>query len=234
MADGPAVTPEAVPGARFRFGLDGTGEDGGWIPNPPSPLSLPPRLGEGIPRPTAPVPVLLTRFPMAPPVLSSSGAMLMPASSRMRSSLNLSLRLCLVPFTPSSPSPSSSSLLSIISGLLVRVAIELAVFRLGEIAAGGETAESLDEFLESQDEKAVVSFRAGGGGAVAVVEESGGEAIWALDGASFVGGGDQGMFGRALVMLLKEIVLDASFDEGKGLSSSADQVNQHLLFVFAR
>jgi len=108
-------------------------------------------------------------------------------------------------------------LLSIISGLLVRVAMELAVFLLGDMAAGGETAVgSLAEFLVSQEENALVSFLVGGGGAV---EEIGG-GIWALvGGVSLVGGGDHGMVGKALVMLVREIVLEAaSFSKYGGFS----------------
>lgn len=53
------------------------------------------------------------------------------------------------------------------SGLLVSVAVELAVFRLGDTGAGITLVRSFDEFLESQ-EKAPASFREGGAaGAVA-------------------------------------------------------------------
>jgi hypothetical protein len=134
---------------------------------------------------------------MALPLLSSSAGRTTPASSRIRSSLNLSFRLFLEPFV--SPSFSSSSLLNIISGLLVRVVTELAVFRLGD-TAGGEvagTSLSLEELpLESQ-EKALLIFLAGGGG--------GGEIRPLLVGDSATGGGDHGMVGRELVMLLKDI-----------------------------
>lgn len=50
------------------------------------------------------------------------------------------------------------------SGLLVSVAVELAVFRLGDTAGGITLVRSLDEFLESQ-EKAPASFREGGAAA---------------------------------------------------------------------
>lgn len=94
------------------------------------------------------------------------------------------------------------------------------MFLLGDMAAGGETAiGSLVEFLDNH-ENALVSFLVGGGGAAA---STGGEATWLLGSCSFVAGGDHGIDGRALVMLLKEIVLDASFS--KGLLSSARPVS---------
>jgi hypothetical protein len=89
-------------------------------------------------------------------------------------------------------------LLSIISGLLVSVVTELAVFLLGD-TAGGEVAGaslSLEEFpLESQ-EKALEIFLAGGGG---------GEIKPFLEGESVVGGGDHGIVGKELVMLLRDM-----------------------------
>ena len=105
---------------------------------------------------------LPTREAIAPPAPPSSpGIAEIPASSRIRMSLNRSFKLFLLPpFTPL-VSPSSSSLLSIISGLLVRVATELAVFLLGETAGGEVAVASLAEFLESQ-EKGLVSLRGGG------------------------------------------------------------------------
>ena len=65
---------------------------------------------------------------------------------------------------------SSSNLLSIISGLLVRVAMELAVFLRVEGCGGGEGwisfSFSFSLFVELRDnqEKALESFRVGGGG----------------------------------------------------------------------
>ena len=140
--------------------------------------------------------------------------------------MNLSFRLFLGGFPPASaPSFSSSSLLSIISGLLVRVAMELAVFRRGEMAGGGEEEErSLEGFLESQ-EKALVSFREGGAaagaGAAAAAGWGGGEAAGGLDEVEVestdvllvVAGGDHGMEGKAWVMLLREMVLEAVLAE---------------------
>jgi hypothetical protein len=98
------------------------------------------------------------------------------------------------------------------------VATELAVFlRVDGLActAGG----SLEELLESQENGLLnflpVGAGAGGGGAAAA-----GAASWALaagglfDRESFAGG-DQGIGGRAFVMLLKDMVFDA-FSAGGG------------------
>lgn len=94
----------------------------------------------------------------------------MPASSRIRNSLNLSRKLFLagrfVPLVPSDSLP-SSNLLNINSGLLPTVAIEDAVFLrslFGE-GRGGEVTASLgvDVFRESH-EKGLVSFLDTGAG----------------------------------------------------------------------
>ena len=77
--------------------------------------------------------------------------------------------------SPSLPSFSSSSLLSIISGLLVSVATELAVFRRGDACVVGIVSLSLLEELRESHENGLVSFRVGGGGgAVAVFSGTGG------------------------------------------------------------
>ena len=101
---------------------------------------------------------------------------MIPASSRIRNSLNLSLKLFLIgrfcPF-PVSPSCPSSNLLSIISGLLFTVAIEDAVFLLSPLlfgeGNGGEVTVSfgVEVFLDSQENGLVnflVADGAGGGG----------------------------------------------------------------------
>lgn len=86
---------------------------------------------------------------------------------------------------------------------------ELAVFRRFVVCWVG-TASLADEFRDSQ-EKAPVSFLVGGGGCDTVVVGRG--AVVAVDDAPglFAGdvpaGGDQGMEGRALVMLLRDNVL---------------------------
>lgn len=87
------------------------------------------------------------------------------------------------------------------------VATELAVFLLGEIAVGGDVAVfSFVEFRESQ-EKGLVSFREGPGGAAGGGAEVG---FGCLGGDSFWPG-DHGMDGRAFVMLLRDNVLEGSF-----------------------
>jgi hypothetical protein len=107
-------------------------------------------------------------------------------------------------------------LLSIISGLLVRVATELAVFLLGE--GVGCTAEgSLEELRESQ-EKGLLNFLpvgagtgTGAGAGAGAAAGKGGDGAGAAAGGLFdrvsVGGGDHGMGGSALVKLLKDMVL---------------------------
>lgn len=113
----------------------------------------------------------------------------MPASSRRRTILNLSRKLFLdrrtPPFAPVEGF-SSSNLLSIISGLLVSVAIELAVFRLGEpvvVKAGGATFSLAPEFRDSQENGLVIFLAGGGGGSGPVV----------LGGTGLVFGGDSAL-----------------------------------------
>jgi len=87
------------------------------------------------------------------------------------------------------------------------VATELAVFLLGEIKGITTGVWSFEALLESH-EKGLVSFRLNGAGA----SDTGATATGAVFvGESICGGGDQGMAGRALVMLLKDLVFDASF-----------------------
>lgn len=178
IADGPAETPDAVPGASAGLtvaglGLEGFGEDGELAAFRESSLSSVTLVGLARPRPR------LALRPMRPasalPPLSSSGNAVIPASSRIRKSLNLSLRLFLIgrlcPFAPS-PSWPSSSLLNIISGLLFIVAIDEAVFLRSPLlfgeGKGGDVAVSfgVEAFLDSQ-ENGLVSFLvangAGGG-----------------------------------------------------------------------
>ena len=116
------------------------------------------------------------------------------------------------------PSFSSSSLLSIISGLLVSVAIELAVFLRPEVETGGVEFASLS-LLEARvsQEKGLVSFRVDGGGGGSSLDvgrsfAGGGGATAAVGGIGLregdvSAGGDQGMEGRELVMLCREMVL---------------------------
>lgn len=111
------------------------------------------------------------RLAIALPPLSSSGNEVIPASSRIRRSLNLSLRLFLVgrlfPFVPS-PSCPSSNLLNIISGLLLMVAMEEAVFLRSALlfseGNGGDVTVSFgcEVFLDSQ-ENGLVNFLVGAG-----------------------------------------------------------------------
>jgi len=134
--------------------------------------------------------------PMRPasalPPLSSSGRAVIPASSRIRSSLNLSLKLFLVGrlcASPTSPSCPSSNLLSIISGLLLIVAIDETVFLRSPLVFGevnvGDVMVSLgvEVFLESQ-ENGLVSFLVGAGA---------GDVRWEL--ACGCGGGAHGIEG---------------------------------------
>ena len=122
---------------------------------------------------------------------SSSPNPVIPASSRIRNILNLSRRLFrtgrLFPTGTSPPCP-SSSLLNIISGLLWRVFIELAVFLrsllLGE-GSGGDTTGSFAVFRESH-ENGLVSFLVGGAGIDRGAAEGGGG-----------GGGAHGTAGKA-------------------------------------
>jgi len=100
--------------------------------------------------------------------------------------------------------------------LLIRVAIELAVFLLGDACTGGEVWLSLLlEVLRESHEKGLVSFRVGGCG----LGSGGGEATAANDGLGlFAGdsaGGDQGMEGKALVRPPRDSFLpDGSFSAG--------------------
>jgi hypothetical protein len=89
------------------------------------------------------------------------------------------------------------------------VVTELAVFLLGEIGGGVVAPASLsfDEFLESQ-ENALVSFLVGPGGGTGA---SGGDARPNLEGESVVGGGDHGIAGSVLAMLLSDIVRGLGF-----------------------
>jgi hypothetical protein len=89
------------------------------------------------------------------------------------------------------------------------VATELAVFLLGEIRTGAGVW-SLEVFLESHENGLVNFLLIGAGTGAGAVGARLAEVL--LGGDSLVGGGDQGMAGRALVMLLlKDLVLDASF-----------------------
>jgi hypothetical protein len=130
-------------------------------------------------------------------------------------------------------------LLSIISGLLVRVATELAVFLLGE-GVGCTAAGSLEELRESQ-EKGLLNFLpvgAGAGAGARATAGTGGDGTGAggagglFDRAS-VGGGDHGMGGSALVRLLNDMVLVFS---GGGLFSRRESVlcNVPQMFMAAK
>lgn len=144
--------------------------------------------------------------PSAAPALSfSAGAV---ASSLIRSSLKRSLRLLRDPLSLEPPS-FSSSLFSIISGLLVSVATELAVFLLGDGAADAEFC-SLDELRESH-EKGLLNLRP--------VEAGAGAGAGGLFDQESFAWGDHGMGGRALAMLLRDIVLEDVFSSGGGLFS---------------
>jgi hypothetical protein len=101
-------------------------------------------------------------------------------------------------------------LLSIISGLLVSVATELAVFLLVE-GPGWTAGGSLEELRESH-EKGLLNFLPEGAGAGAGAGAGGGGAAAVAGGlldCESVADGDHGMGGRALVKLLKDMVLDA-------------------------
>lgn len=69
---------------------------------------------------------------------------------------------------------------------------------------------SLEALLESH-EKGLVSFRPNGAGAGGAGATANGPVFV---GDSICGGGDQGMAGSALVMLLKDLVLEVSFSAG--------------------
>lgn len=137
----------------------------------------------------------------------------MPASCWRRSSLKRSLKLFLDEVGSPLAAPdslSSSSLDNIISGLLIIVAIELAVFRRPVGCMVGEelTSFSFDELRESQV-KGLVNRRGPGAGAGCdeVVTGGRGGALAGPAPGLFAGDateGDQGIAGRALVMLLSE------------------------------
>jgi hypothetical protein len=95
------------------------------------------------------------------------------------------------------------------------VATELAVFRLGETRGSEAGVCSLEALLESH-ENGLVSFRPNGAGASGAAGATGAGAVFV--GESICGGGDQGIAGNALVMLLKDLVLDVSFSTGGLLS----------------
>jgi hypothetical protein len=117
----------------------------------------------------------------------------MPASSRIRAILNLSLRLFLAgrlfPLVASDSWP-SSSLLNIISGLLPTVAIDEFVFRrcpLGDIRGGEVTVSFCCEVLRESQEKGLVSFLVGGAAAKLLedcVEGGGGGGAQGIDGSA--------------------------------------------------
>lgn len=126
IADGPAKAPEAVPGDNARL-IDGSGlcgadgPDGGEVNSFSSVIFV----GDVSPRPA----VLRPANPIMAPFSSSPKAVI-PASSRIRKSLNLSFKLFLEGRMGAlSGSGASSSLPNIISGLLLTVTIEEAVFR---------------------------------------------------------------------------------------------------------
>lgn len=130
----------------------------------------------------------------------------MPASSLIRSSLNLSLRLFLAgrPLVPVVfPSSPSSNLLNIISGLLLIVAIEDAVFLRASLSGDGNgtTVSFCCEVFRDSQEKGLVNFLVGGAGAGRVFEGGG------------AGGGDQGTDGRAPESPCK---VDLAFFGGRG------------------
>lgn len=117
--------------------------------------------------------------------------------------------------------------------MLVRVVIELAVFLRCEIAdaGGGDTGVSLEvEFLDIQA-KGLVNLRLGGGGGIAAVGAAGGaidpeplvvSAAALLFAVESVAGGDQGIAGRELAILLSESFLEGCFaGTGGGASGSS-------------
>lgn len=106
--------------------------------------------------------------------------------------------------------------------MLVSVATELAVFRLGEPVlprAAGATFSLGPEFLDSQ-EKGLVIFRAGGGGGGGtVVLEVGGTGLGFGGDSAF--DGDHGIEGREDAMLLRESFFVGCFcAAGTGWSST--------------
>ena len=144
---------------------------------------------EGLPKPTPKV-VLRPIRPASPvPPLSSSPKEVIPASSRIRNSLNLSRKL----FLPGRPfisnSLPSSNLLSIISGLLPTVVTEDIVFLRspfpGEVSDGDMTGSFGAELFRDNQENGIVNFLVGAG--------AGGDKL-TFGGAW--GGGDHGIDGR--------------------------------------
>ncbi len=94
------------------------------------------------------------------------------------------------------------------------MAIELAVFRLGEPVLGktdGATVSLWPEFRESQ-EKGLVIFRVGGGGGGGTVVSVGGTGLVLGGDSAFEG--DHGMAGREDAMLLRESFFVGCFSVG--------------------
>lgn len=87
--------------------------------------------------------------------------------------------------------------------------MELAVFLLGEVAAGGGPASFCTEFRDSQ-ENGLDNFRVGADGAEEI--GAGADASECFGGDSW--GGDHGIDGKALVMLLRDNVLEGSLSAG--------------------
>ncbi len=88
--------------------------------------------------------------------------------------------------------------------------MELAVFRRAVGWVVGRSLSLLEEFRESQ-ENGLVNLRVGGGGAAVDKAGAGGGTTAEWEGFGLreesLGGGDQGMEGRALVMLLRDSFL---------------------------
>jgi len=120
-------------------------------------------------------------------------------------------------------------LLSIISGLLLRVAIELAVSRLVvRVVIVGSELLSL-EFREDNQVKGLVSFRERGAGGLSATRESLVEAgrlagtVGGLEppfGGDSTAEGDHGIVGRELVRLLSDSFLEGLLGGTAGGSSS--------------
>lgn len=148
---------------------------------------------------------------------SSPAGTATPASSRIRTILKRSFRLVgLLPLPAS-----SSNLLSIISGLLFRVATELVVFLRRD--CGGEVSLSLIPELRESQENGLVSLRLGAGGApdwmVGAARADGDEARLFAGDSEF---GDHGIEGRAFAKPPNDKVFDeVSFGAGSLLASSA-------------
>ena len=108
----------------------------------------------------------------------------------------------------------SSSLLSIISGLLLNVAIDEAVFLLSvEIDVGGKGGEGTESFttdvFRDSHEKGLVSFLPGTAGA------------GSFDAAGADGGGDHGTEGSAPDSPISEDVIDDDLDGSGGFFSGS-------------